>query len=276
MPVAYHRWQGVWYTVCMALLRLLSWNVNGIRAAERKGFVMWLAKAKADVVCVQETKVHDPEVLSENIRNVNGFNSYWAGHELKKGYSGVATYTKMTPKRIKTDFGKASLLSKEGRVQECDFGDFILMNIYFPNGGSGEPRLEYKLKFYGQFLTYVTKLMKTRKLIVCGDVNTAHREIDLARPKENVDNSGFMPIERAWLDKFEKAGLIDTFRMKHPGETGQYTYWDQKTRARDRNVGWRLDYFYISPNLKKQVKDAFILPDVPGSDHCPIGLTLTL
>ncbi|MFA6512012.1 MAG: exodeoxyribonuclease III [Patescibacteria group bacterium] len=257
-------------------ITLLSWNVNGIRAAERKGFIDWLQKSEADIVCVQETKVHDPGILSEALKDVGGYASYWAGHEAKKGYSGVATYTKKEPKCEKKDFGKNSLLSREGRVQELDFGAFVLLNIYYPNGGSGQPRLDYKLKFYDQFLNYAVKLMKTRKVVVCGDVNTAHQEIDLARPKENADNSGFMAIERAWLDRFEAAGLIDTFRMKHPDEPKQYTYWDQKTRARDRNVGWRLDYFYISPNLKKQVKDAFILPDVVGSDHCPIGLTLTL
>lgn len=260
----------------MSTLRILSWNVNGIRAAERKGFVDWLQKSNADVVCLQETKIQDHADLNDALVKINGYTSFWFGHGEKKGYSGVATYAKIPPKVVKTDFGKASLLSKEGRVQEFDFGDFVLMNIYFPNGQMNDARLQYKLTFYDQFLRYVKGVMKKRKLIVCGDVNTAHQAIDLARPKENEKRSGFLPIEREWLDKFEEAGLIDTFRVFYPNKAGAYSYWDQKSRARDRNVGWRIDYFYVSPNMRPNVQDAFIMPEVMGSDHCPVGITMQI
>lgn len=257
-------------------LSLISWNVNGIRAAERKGFLNWLEKHKYDIVCVQETKVSHPEVLSQELLAPNGYTSYWSCATEKKGYSGVAVFTKNIPLKIKTDFGK-NILSKEGRMIELEFDKFILLNIYFPNGGSGDTRLKYKLEFYKEFLQYIKKLSKAgKKIIFCGDVNTAHHEIDLARPKENIDNSGFMPIEREWLDKFESAGFIDTFRFFSPNKKDIYSWWDMKTRARDRNVGWRIDYFYTSSNLKNNLKHANILTDVQGSDHCPVSLDLNI
>lgn len=257
-------------------LTLLSWNVNGIRAAERKGFLPWLAKSKADMIGIQETKVSDPNMLSEELRHPNGFQTFWNCSTTKKGYSGVAIYSKLQPKTVQTEFG-ASLLSDEGRMIECDYGSFLLINLYIPNGGMGETRLNYKLKFYLQLLDYLTALKKRgKKIVFCGDINTAHHEIDLAHPKENVHRSGFMSIEREWLDKFEAAGFIDTFRLFHPGEGGHYTWWDQRTGARARDIGWRIDYFYVTPNLKTRVKEAFILKQVQGSDHCPIGIQLTL
>jgi len=256
------------------ILSLISWNVNGIRAAERKGFLNWLEKHKYDIVCVQETKVSNPEVLSNELLAPNGYKSYWACAKEKKGYSGVGVFTKLTPVKIKTDFGK-NILSKEGRIIELDFEKFILLNVYFPNGGASDARLKYKLEFYKEFLKYIKKLKKDgRKIIFCGDVNTAHHEIDLARPKDNIDNSGFMPIEREWLDKFEDDGFIDTFRFFHQNKKDIYSWWDMKTRSRERNVGWRIDYFYASSNLKNNLKQASILTDVYGSDHCPISLDL--
>lgn len=257
-------------------LSLISWNVNGIRAAERKGFWEWITQGKYDIVCVQETKIYDPNILSAKILNPDGYASYWACASEKKGYSGVAIFTKTKPNKVKTDFGQ-NILSCEGRMIELEYDNFILLNIYFPNGGAGDERLKYKLEFYKHFLDYIKKIKAAgKKIIFCGDINTAHHEIDLARPQANLDNSGFMPIERAWLDKFAAAGFIDTFRFFHPGKKDSYTWWDMKTRARERNVGWRIDYFYASANLEKNLVNATIMPEITGSDHCPIYLEIKL
>ncbi len=265
-------------------LTLISWNVNGIRAVERKDFATWMAKGKYPVVCVQETKVSDSALLSDELRNLDGYTSYWNCAKEKKGYSGVAAYIKspLVPLlqrgkegdlSVTTDFGN-TILSKEGRIMQLEFEWGILLNVYFPNGGGGPARLAYKLQFYKEFLAYVTGLVKEgKKVVFCGDVNTAHHAIDLARPKENVLRSGFMPIEREWLDKFEAAGFVDTYRFIHKDKV-QYSWWDLKTFARSRNVGWRIDYFWVSANMKPQVEDAFILDHVMGSDHCPVGVTL--
>jgi exodeoxyribonuclease-3 len=171
-----------------------------------------------------------------------------------------------------TDFGHLAL-DGEGRIVMLEFEKFFLFNVYFPNGGSGEERLAYKLRFYDEFLNLIESFRKKKPIVVCGDVNTAHKEDDLARPKENVNTSGFMPVERAWLDKLEKHGYIDTFRMFTEGN-GNYSWWDMKTGSRAKNVGWRIDYFWVSEELKKHVKEAKIHPDVLGSDHCPVSLTL--
>jgi len=254
---------------------LLSWNVNGIRAVEKKGFLLWLKESGADVVAVQETKVQDEAVLSSELRNPNGYTAYWSGHPEKKGYSGVAVYTKTKPLGVRKHFGK-SILSEEGRLLELEFETYYFLNCYFPNGGQGPHRLEYKLAYYDAFLKHIRMIEKKKPVIFCGDVNTAHHEIDLARPKENEKNTGFLPIERAWLDEVERAGFVDTFRARHPNTTGAYSYWDIKTRARDRNVGWRIDYFFVLSVLASKVKDAFILNNVEGSDHCPVGITITV
>jgi len=251
----------------------VSWNVNGVRSAERRGFINWLVASQYDVVGVQETKVSDQAILSENLRRPNGYHSYWHGATEKKGYSGVAVYTKLEPQAVRADFG-ATLLSREGRALALDFGDLIFLNVYFPNGKSSPVRLEHKLSFYREFLDYIKGLRSSgRSVIFGGDVNTAHREIDLARPRENEKISGFLPAERAWLDEFAAAGFIDSFRHFHQ-EAGQYTWWDQKSHARDRNVGWRIDYFFVSDDLLPRLKRAFILADVFGSDHCPVGIEL--
>jgi exodeoxyribonuclease-3 len=258
------------------IITLISWNVNGIRAAERKGFLEWINKGKYDIICTQETKVSDPCVLSEELLKPDGYNSYWACATEKKGYSGVSIFSKESPEKIKTNFGD-NLLSKEGRVLEIEYKNFVLLNIYFPNGGASDARLKYKLEFYKQFLNYTKRLLKNgKKIIFCGDLNTAHHEIDIARPKENLDNSGFMPIERVWLDKFETAGFIDTFRHFHPNKKDIYSWWDMKTRSRERNVGWRLDYFYVSSNLQNKLISANIMSDVFGSDHCPVNLKIKI
>ncbi len=251
---------------------LISWNVNGIRAAERKGFLAYLETGKYDIVAIQETKIDNTNLLSPKLMNPDGYSSYWCSGTERKGYSGVAVFCRETPLRVKTDFGRNSLLSLEGRMIELEFTEFVLLNIYFPNGGRSDDRLEYKLKFYDQFLKYIKKLDQAgKKIIFTGDLNTAHHELDLARPKENINNSGFMPKERVWLDKFEQAGFIDTFRHFHPRQV-KYSYWDQKTRARDRNVGWRIDYFYVNRRFLPKVKQADICDDVLGSDHAPVHL----
>ncbi len=256
-------------------LKLISWNVNGIRAAERKGFLDFLQQGNFDVVGVQETKVHDPGVLSEALRAPAGYTAVWNSATERKGYSGVAVFSAEQPKLVTDDFGK-TLLSTEGRVLMCEYAGFTLLNVYFPNGGGEEHRLKYKLDFFGEFLAYIKKLRQQgHKIIFCGDVNVAHREIDLARPKENVNSIGFLPQERAWLDKFEEAGFVDTFRHFNP-ETVKYSWWDMKTRARDRNVGWRIDYFWVDKALLPKIKEAFILDQIEGSDHAPVGITLDL
>ena len=255
----------------MPKLKLLSWNVNGIRAAQKKGFLEWLEKESPDILCVQETKAHI-EQLSKELINPNSYKTYWSSGE-KKGYSGVATFTKLEPINIETGFG-VKKYDCEGRILISDYKDFVLFNIYFPNGQRDAERLKYKLGFYDGFLNYVDNLKKKdKKIIICGDVNTAHKEIDLARPKENESSSGFLPVERKWIDKLIEHGYIDTFRHFYK-EGGNYTYWDQITRARERNVGWRIDYFFISPSLLKNLKKAFIMPEVMGSDHCPLGIEL--
>jgi exodeoxyribonuclease-3 len=255
----------------MGNLKIISWNVNGLRAVYKKGFLDWFLTESPDILCLQETKVAEEQVPPE-LKDAEGYRSYFASPE-RKGYSGVATYSKIEPETVGTGFG-VKRFDAEGRTLAADFGDFVLFNVYFPNGKASAERLEYKLGFYDAFLKHVRALLEEgRKVIVCGDVNTAHKEIDLTRPKENQHVSGFLPEERAWIDEFLASGFIDTFRAFN-GEPGQYTWWDYKTRARDRNVGWRLDYFFVSESLRGRVKDAFILSDVMGSDHCPVGIKL--
>lgn len=252
-------------------MNIISWNVNGVRAIEKKGFFDWLNKESPDICCLQETKAH-PEQLNDKILNPAGYTSFWSSAE-KKGYSGVAIYSKQQPKSVKQGFGLAKFDS-EGRTLVAEYDDFILFNVYFPNGGRDCKRLEYKMEFYQEFQKTLVKLKKKQKnIIVCGDVNTAHQAIDLARPKANEKNTGFLPEERAWVTDFLSCGFIDTFRV-FESETNHYTWWDYKTRARERNVGWRIDYFFISEALKSKLKTATIYHKIMGSDHCPIGITL--
>jgi len=255
----------------MSEIRLLSWNVNGVRAAAKKGFLDWLNKDKPDILCLQETKAR-PDQIDDELKDPAGYHAYWNYPE-KRGYAGVATFTQEKPAAVRYDLGKSSL-DLEGRVIVGEYPAFTLCNVYFPNGGAGNKRVPYKLDFYEVFLKYADDLVKAgRKLVICGDVNTAHKEIDLARPKENVKNTGFLPEERAWIDKLVAHGYVDTFRHFH-SEPGQYSYWDMKTGARARNVGWRIDYFFVSENLLPMLSSAFIMNEVMGSDHCPVGITL--
>ena len=253
------------------LWKLISWNVNGIRAAEKKGFVDWLRATGADVVALQETKAH-PDQLSKALLQVDGFTCDFCSAE-KKGYSGVATYSRHAALTVGRGLGEARF-DTEGRVLIHDLEPFVLFNIYFPNGGRGPEWVAHKLAFYRRFLEVARSYMKKKRpVIVAGDFNTAYTEIDLARPKENAKTSGFMPEERAGLGEFFEAGLVDTFRHLHP-TTVKYTWWDMVSRARERNVGWRLDYFMVSPDLKDRIVSAEIHDEVMGSDHCPVSLAI--
>lgn len=254
-------------------MKIVSWNVNGIRAWAKKDKLDWVIQYDPDIFCVQETK-SSPEQLPENLKDINGYFSYFSSSEIKKGYSGVAVYTKTEPERIEYGMG-VEKFDKEGRFLALYFKDFVLINCYFPNGGMGPHRLEYKMEFYETFLKYIKKLEKLGfSVVFCGDVNTAHKEIDLARPKANEKNTGFLPEERAWIDDVIQNNFIDVFRTLYPEKQDTYTYWDMKTFARDRNVGWRIDYFFVNQNFMKQVVDMKILRDVYGSDHCPIVLEI--
>lgn len=254
-------------------MKIISWNVNGLRAIYRKGNWNWWLAEKPDIFCLQETKVM-PEQLPEEVRSVSGYFSYFTHPVVKKGYSGVAIYSKEKPLEVSYGLGVPEF-DQEGRLIVATFKDFILLNVYFPNGGGGPERLKYKLAFYDEFLRYIEKLRKKgKKIIFCGDINTAHEEIDLARPKQNETNTGFLPEERAWLDEVVNHGYIDTFRHLFPTKKDAYTYWDMKTASRERNVGWRIDYFFISPDLQKNLKSSYMLPEIYGSDHCPLVLEL--
>ncbi|MBI9017887.1 MAG: exodeoxyribonuclease III [Phycisphaerae bacterium] len=252
-------------------IRILNWNVNGLRAAYRKGFIDWLKAEKPDVMCVQEGKAHLDQ-LPKKMIEVDGYDFYLNSAE-RKGYSGVASWCAIEPVSVTHGFG-IEKFDVEGRVQELDFGDFVLFNVYFPNGGASPERLAYKMEFYAEFLEHLKGLNpKKKNIIVCGDVNTAHKEIDLARPEANTKSSGFLPEERAWIDELLEADFYDAFRM-FDESAEKYSWWDYKTKSRERNVGWRIDYFFVSEAIKDKITDCKILAEVPGSDHCPVELTL--
>ncbi|ATU08464.1 exodeoxyribonuclease III [Methanohalophilus portucalensis] len=250
---------------------MLSWNVNGLRAVAKKGFLEWFDSESPDILCLQETKAR-PSQLPPNVRRIDGYYSYFSAAE-RKGYSGVALYSKVQPQEVRYGFG-INRFDHEGRILIAFYDDFVLFNIYFPNGNSSAERLQYKMDFYESFLDYAQGLKdKGYSIVVCGDLNTAHKPVDIARPKQNENRSGFLPIEREWIDKFLSHGFLDTFRLFN-NEGGNYTWWDLKTKARDRNVGWRLDYFFVSDDMELNVTEASILREVTGSDHCPVGITL--
>ena len=256
---------------------IISWNVNGLRAVDRKGNFKDILKEEPDILCLQETKSL-PEQLTEEVRSPNGYHSYFHFPTIKKGYSGVAIYTKEEPKYVQNDLG-IEKMDQEGRLIMAEYGPpdggFTLINVYFPNGGGAPERLRYKLDFYDHFLEFIDKLHKKQpNIIFRGDVNVAHNPIDLARPKENETHVGFLPIERAWMDKAISHGWTDVFRHFYPDKEGAYTYWDMKTFARERNVGWRIDYFFASPTMLKKIKSVEIMDNFLGSDHCPIKIVL--
>ncbi len=256
----------------MDSINLISWNVNGIRAVAKKGFFDWFRQTGPDILCIQETRAQE-EQLASSLRYIEGYKAFFSNPE-RKGYSGVALYTKIPPLDVRYDIGVEEF-DREGRTILAEFEDFMLLDIYFPNGNASKERLDYKMDFYDRILNMVDDFVAEGKnVIICGDVNTAHREIDLARPKQNEKRSGFLPQERAWIDTLLDHGFIDTFRLFNSQED-HYTWWDLKTRARERNVGWRIDYFFANQGMKENIEAAYILPDVMGSDHCPVGLTVS-
>lgn len=252
-------------------MNIISWNVNGIRAVEKKGFGEFFASSKADILCLQETKA-DKEQLSESLVNPAGYHSYWSSAE-KKGYSGTAIYSK---KKLDVSLMDVREFDAEGRVLVARGDAFTLINAYFPNSQDGGKRLGYKLEFCAAMLELCERITtkEKRPLILCGDYNIAHKEIDLARPKENEESPGFLPEERAWMDSFIGAGYIDTFRKAHPTKEQSYTWWSYRAGARERNVGWRIDYFCVNKHAADMVKKSFIMPEIMGSDHCPVQITL--
>jgi len=248
-------------------------NVAGIRAGIRKGLWQKMRDMGADIYCFQETKARKDQVPM-GVEYPQEYKDFWNPAE-KAGYSGVATFSKLEPKKVIVG-DKDNDWDDEGRVIITKFDEFSLLNVYFPNGKRDKGRLMYKMEFYEYFLKYINNLRdKGERVIFCGDVNTAHTEIDLARPKENAKTSGFLEIERQWIDKLIANDWVDTFREFNQ-EGGHYSWWDQYTRAKERNVGWRIDYFFIDRTLRKNLKSAFILPEVEGSDHCPVGITIDL
>ena len=267
-------------------MRIISWNVNGIRANFKKGAFAEILALNPDILCLQETKA-EPSQLSDEILKPKEYTSYFSSSKIKKGYSGVAIYTKVPPEKITYGIDMPGD-DDEGRTVTAHFKDFVLINCYFPNGGGVPERLEYKLEFYDAFLKYVNKLSKegqspsakgsggTRRIIFTGDVNVAHTEIDIARPKENETHVGFLPEERAWVDEVIADGYVDVFRNFNPTKKDVYTYWDQKSAARERNVGWRIDYFFASPNILPKIKKFTTHSEIYGSDHCPISIEVDL
>ena len=257
-------------------MRILSWNVNGIRAVEKKDFVYWMGKESADIVCIQETKAR-PEQLSAallEIKDKKGkpYFAYWASAK-KPGYSGVAIYSKLEPLSVKP-LG-IDEFDDEGRVLKAEYKEFTLISAYFPNSQDGGKRLDYKLRFCDAIFKLCSAYRKEKRhFVLCGDYNIAHTAIDLARPKENEGNAGYLPEERAWMDEYTAAGFVDSFRRFHPGEGGHYSWWSYRMGARERNIGWRIDYCCVDPEFFHQVKSSAILADVHGSDHCPVEITI--
>ena len=249
-------------------MRIISYNVNGIRSAMNKGFNDWLATDPADVICLQEIKALESDIDLTGL-HANGYKGYFFPAQ-KKGYSGVAIITKIIPDQVL--FGNGIMQSDaEGRVIRADFGDVTLINAYFPSGSSGEERQTYKYQWLDEFYEYLAALRRLRpKLIICGDYNICHREIDIHSPKTNKDSSGFLPEERAWMDKFFECGYVDSFRQAHGDVPHHYSWWSFRANARANNKGWRIDYISVSEPMRNAIKSASIYPDVMFSDHCPV------
>lgn len=252
--------------------KLVSWNVNGIRSVARKGFHDWLISAKPDVLGVQETRAW-PEQLEEDLLHPRGYRSFFSRAE-KKGYSGVAIYTRGEPLDVIEGLGDPAF-DREGRTLTARFDDFTLINAYFPNGQRDHARVPYKMEYCAAFLAYCNALSaRGERLVLCGDFNTAHHPIDLARPKANENTTGFLPVERAWIDELIGAGYVDIFRAIHGDAEGHYTWWSNRQGVRQRNIGWRIDYHFISACLQPSAHKAYHLPEVFGSDHCPLALEI--
>ena len=252
-------------------MKIISWNVNGLRAVLKKNFLDFITTIKPDMLGIQETKLQLEQIPKE-FESLVDYQKYWSFAE-KKGYSGTCLLSKPETVRVSYDIG-SDLFNGEGRIIQAEYDDFILFNIYYPNGQMNDERLQYKLDFYNQFLIHVEKLRKLgNNIIAMGDFNTAHKEIDLANPKENSKYSGFLPVERQWIDKFIENGFVDTFRHfdKSPES---YSWWSYRAVARARNIGWRIDYVFVNEEFLPRVKKAFILDNIMGSDHCPVGIEL--
>ena len=254
-------------------MKLISWNVNGIRAAVKKGFLDYLDQEQPEILCIQESKAHKEQLTSEILKD-HGYYTYWHSG-VKKGYSGVATFCKNEPLFVQEGLG-IEKYDNEGRVLITEHENFLLYNIYFPNGQKDDIRLHYKLDFYDELLPIINEQVESgNNVIVTGDWNTAHHPIDLARPQANIKTSGFMPIERERLDTNVAHGWRDTFREFHE-EGDRYSWWSYRTGARDRNIGWRIDYFFVNEGMLDLCLNADIHSDIFGSDHCPVSLTLDL
>lgn len=254
-------------------MKLHSWNVNGFRALSAKAEWDWFARHAGDIVGLQEIKAEESQIPAPH-RTPEGRYCWWLAAR-RKGYSGVAACSRIEPLAVSLELPEPAWQG-EGRLIHLEFAAFHYLNVYFPNGQSGDERLAYKLGYYDAFLRYAQDLRRSKPIVACGDFNTAHKPIDLARPRENENVSGFLPVERAWMDKFTAHGYVDTFRHVHGDLAGQYSWWSYRMRARERNVGWRIDYFFVSEELTAAIRHAWIETEVKGSDHCPIGLELAL
>ncbi|MDG1572661.1 exodeoxyribonuclease III [Robiginitalea sp. M366] len=254
-------------------MKLVSWNVNGIRAAAKKDFIASVKNMDPDILCLQETKA-EPEIVQEVVSGLEGYHCHAYGAE-QKGYSGTAILSKTAPQAV-TPGGDQELLQTEGRIQCADFGDFHVVNAYVPNSGNGLKRLNYRQEWDAAFLKYLTALRQSKPLVLCGDLNVAHQAIDLKNDKSNYNKTaGYTQAEIDGMDRLLQSGMIDTFRSLHP-DTEAYSYWSYRFNARQKNIGWRIDYFLVSKDLEGQVRKAEIYPEYQGSDHCPIGLELDI
>ncbi len=249
-------------------MKLISWNTNGIRACMGKGFLESMAAQDADIICIQETKmqVGQAEVPME------GYHQYWCAAE-KKGYSGTAVFTRQEPQSVSYGIG-VDIHDHEGRVITCEYEDFYLVNVYVPNSQSELKRLDYRMQWEDDFRAYLVALDAVKPVVVCGDLNVAHTEIDLKNPKTNTKNAGFTPEERAKMTELLSAGFVDSWRHFNPGVEGIYSWWSYRFKAREKNAGWRIDYFLVSEKLKDRMQGADILTDIMGSDHCPVVLEI--
>lgn len=249
-------------------MKLISWNVNGLRACITKGFYDFFRQEDADIFCLGETKMQPEQAVIET----PGYHQYW-NSAVKKGYSGVAIFTKQEPLSVQYGLGIEEH-DQEGRVITLEFEDFFLVNVYTPNSKDGLLRLDYRMVWEDAFRTHLNQLDEKKPVIVCGDMNVAHQEIDLKNPKTNHKNPGFTDEERAKMTELLASGFIDSFRTLYPDKTDAYSWWSYRARAREKNVGWRIDYFLTSSRMKEQIEDAVIYADILGSDHCPVGLIL--
>lgn len=256
-----------------ASTEIISWNVNGIRAIANKKALEWIDERQPDILCLQEIKAAASQ-FPDNLFDME-YSELTINSGERKGYSGTAVFSQLTPES--TDYCLFIDILHEGRIIQHNYDDFTLFNVYFPNGQKDEDRLAYKMNFYDKFLDHCDMLREDgHSIIICGDVNTAHKEIDLKNPKSNAKTSGFLPEERAWIDKLIDHGYIDTFRYVHGDIEDEYSWWSYRFGARTKNVGWRIDYFFISDDLAEYLEDAFILQNINGSDHCPVGISLSL